>query len=67
MYEHLLGLHEAVTRSARPDLAGHKTPCEEIADLVARFPAYRAWTSTLVCAAGPAPERRVRTDIPPEM
>jgi len=41
---------------------GHRPPCEEIADLLARFPAHRSWTAALECA-GPSltlTPRRVR-------
>lgn len=50
VYDYLLGAHRAVERDPRLDLSGHKPPCEEIADLLARFPEQRAWTATLECA-----------------
>lgn len=50
MYEYLLGVRWALERSPRLDLAGHRPPCEEIADLLARFPQHRGWTAALQCA-----------------
>lgn len=55
VYLYLLGVHWAVERYPRMDLEGHKPPCEEIADLLGRFPQQRPWTATLECA--PAPGR----------
>jgi hypothetical protein len=50
MYEYLAGLRWALARYPRMDLRGHKRPCEEIADLLGRFPRQRRWTATLECA-----------------
>jgi hypothetical protein len=50
MYEYLAGVQWALERYPRLDLRGHKRPCEEIADLLARFPRQRAWTAALRCA-----------------
>lgn len=50
VYLYLLGVHWALERYPRLDLAGHKPPCEEIADLLSRFPQQRAWTAALECA-----------------
>ncbi|HEV8441720.1 MAG TPA: hypothetical protein VGT40_26835 [Methylomirabilota bacterium] len=50
MYAYLRGVHWARERYPRLDLRGHKPPCEEIADLLARFPEQRAWTAALECA-----------------
>jgi hypothetical protein len=52
LYLYLLGVHWALERYPRLDLAGHKPPCEEIADLLGRFPQQRGWTAALEC--GPA-------------
>ena len=43
-------MHWALERYPRLNLSGHKPPCEEIADLLARYPEERAWTATLECA-----------------
>jgi len=51
VYAYLLGVHWALERYPRLNLSGHKPPCEEIADLLARFPEQRAWTASLECAA----------------
>jgi hypothetical protein len=50
MYSYLLGVQWALERSPHLNLRGHKPPCEEIADLLSRFPAQHAWTASLVCA-----------------
>jgi hypothetical protein len=39
----------ALEQYPRLNLSGHKPPCEEIADLLARFPRERAWTGALEC------------------
>lgn len=51
-YQHGIGAHRV---GGIP--FGHKPPCEELADLLARFPRQRAWTATLECAKT-APSRR---------
>jgi hypothetical protein len=59
MYEYLAGVQWALERYPRLDLRGHKRPCEEIADLLARFPRHRGWTAGLRCAppaAGAPPD-----------
>ena len=50
MYAYLLGVHWALERYPRLNLSGHKPPCEEIADLLSRFPEHHAWTALLECA-----------------
>ncbi|HLF48824.1 MAG TPA: hypothetical protein VJA45_05580 [Methylomirabilota bacterium] len=50
VYLYLLGAHWAVERYPRLDVAGHKPFCEEIADLLSRFPQQRSWTAALECA-----------------
>jgi hypothetical protein len=50
MYTYLAGVQWALERYPRMDLRGHKPPCEEIADLLVRFPRQRAWTAGLECA-----------------
>jgi hypothetical protein len=50
-YRYLLNVHHRLLRSPREDLLGHRPPCDEIADLLARFPGQRTWTAGLECAA----------------
>ena len=50
MYDYLAGVQWALERYPRMNLRGHKVPCEEIADLLVRYPRQRAWTATLQCA-----------------
>jgi hypothetical protein len=50
MYDYLVGILWALERYPRLNLRGHKPPCEEIADLLGRFTAQRAWTAALECA-----------------
>ena len=50
MYDYLAGVQWALDRYPRLNLRGHKSPCEEIADLLGRFPAQRTWTVSLDCA-----------------
>jgi hypothetical protein len=61
MYDYLLGIRWALERYPSLELSGHKPPCEEIADLLSRFPAQRAWTSSLECGpeAATAPALRI--------
>jgi len=37
-YSYLLNVHRRLERSPGEDLLGHRPPCEEIADLLARYP-----------------------------
>ena len=37
-YSYLLNVHRRLQRSPGEDLLGHRPPCEEIADLLARYP-----------------------------
>ena len=50
MYDYLAGVQWALDRYPRLNLRGHKAPCEEIADLLARFPQQQALTAPLECA-----------------
>ncbi len=50
IYDYLAGIQWALDRYPRLDLRGHRSPCDEIADLLARFPQQRAWTASLECA-----------------
>lgn len=49
VYSYLLNVHRRLLRSPGEDLLGHRPPCDEIADLLARFPR-EVWTATLECA-----------------
>jgi hypothetical protein len=49
-YSYLLNVHRRMQRSPGEDLLGHRPPCEEIADLLARYPAQLTWTAGLECA-----------------
>jgi hypothetical protein len=49
-YSYLLNVHRRLQRSPGEDLLGHRPPCEEIADLLARYPAQLGWTAGLECA-----------------
>ena len=52
MYDGMLGFHRAVTAGHGVVPWGHRHPCKEMADLLARFPAHRRWTAALECAGG---------------
>jgi hypothetical protein len=49
-YSYLLNVHRRLQRSPGEDLLGHRPPCEEIADLLARYPEQLTWTAGLECA-----------------
>lgn len=64
-YQHGIGSHHALLNSQGGVPFGHKPPCEEVADLLARFPRHRAWTATLECApTGPASRPTIRALAP---
>lgn len=50
VYSYLLNVHRRLQRSPSEDLLGHRPPCEEIADLLARFPRQLVWAGRLECA-----------------
>lgn len=52
MYDGMLGFYRAVTGGQGVVPWGHRHPCEEMADLLARFPVHRRWTEDLECAPG---------------
>ena len=54
VYEHLLAFNRLVVARRTVIPWGHRAPCEEIADLLGRFPTHRAWSTGLECAAGTA-------------
>ena len=63
-YSYLLNVHRRLQRSPGEDLLGHRPPCEEIADLLARYPAQLAWTADLECAPRRAAAAGGRIDRP---
>ncbi len=52
VYSYLLNVHRRLQRAPGEDLLGHRPPCEEIADLLDRFPQQAGWTGGLECAPG---------------
>ena len=50
VYDHLLAFDRLVAARRTVIPWGHRPPCEEIADLLARFPRQRAWSAALACA-----------------
>ena len=50
VYDKLLRQHRAAPAGQAILAPGHRPPCEEIRDLVGRFPRHRAWTARLECA-----------------
>jgi hypothetical protein len=52
VYSYLLNVHRRLQRSPGEDLLGHRPPCDEIADLLARYPEQLVWTGHLECAPG---------------
>ena len=51
VYEHLLAFNRLVAARRTVIPWGHRAPCDEIADLLGRFPSHRAWSAGLECAA----------------
>ena len=54
VYSYLLNVHRRLLRSPGEDLLGHRPPCDEIADLLVRYPRQLGWTAGLECAPGRA-------------
>jgi IrrE N-terminal-like domain len=52
MYDGMLGFYRAVSAGHGMVPWGHRHPCEEMADLIRRFPAHRSWTAALECSSG---------------
>jgi uncharacterized protein DUF955 len=50
VYDHLLTFHRLVTAKRTVIPWGHRPPCEEMRDLLQRFPTHRAWTKDLPCS-----------------
>ena len=56
IYEWLFGQHRAGAAVQKTVIGqGRATPCEEIADLLGRFPHQQEWTAGLACAGKPEP------------
>ena len=51
VYEHLLAFNRLVVARSTVIPWGHRGPCEEIADLLGRFPTHHAWSAGLECAS----------------
>ena len=49
VYEHLLAFNRLVVARRTVIPWGHRAPCEEIADLLGRFPKEREWSGGLEC------------------
>ena len=49
IFDHLATFHRLVVEQRTVIPWGHRPPCEEIADLLRRFPSYRAWSRGLAC------------------
>ena len=50
VYSYLLNVHRRLQRSPGEDLLGHRPPCDEIVDLLGRYPRQLEWTAGLECA-----------------
>lgn len=50
VYDKLLRQHRTFAAGQAILAPGHRPPCEEIRDLLGRFPQHRAWTAALECA-----------------
>jgi O6-methylguanine-DNA--protein-cysteine methyltransferase len=66
VYDHLTSFSRLVAERRTVIPWGHRAPCEEIADLLGRFPAHRAWTDGLRCgdAGGPRAATAVPAALP---
>ena len=51
VYDHLFAFNRLVVERRTVIPWGHRAPCEEIADLLGRFPRQRAWSAALACAS----------------
>ena len=50
VYDYLLAWNRLVAARRTVIPWGHRAPCEEIAELLGRFPQHRAWSAALECA-----------------
>jgi hypothetical protein len=64
-YQHGIGSHRALLAGRGGIPFGHRPPCEEIGDLLSRFPQHRAWTSTLECGPSAPDTRPTVRSLPP--
>lgn len=64
-YQHGIGAYHALLNNQGGIPFGHKPPCEEIADLLSRFPQHAAWTATLECANTASSSRPAIRPLPP--
>jgi IrrE N-terminal-like domain len=61
VYDHLLAFDRLMADKRTVIPWGHRPPCDEIRDLLQRFPAQRGWTNGLPCgSAAPTPVAAVR-------
>jgi hypothetical protein len=64
-YDHMISAHRGVVAGRSVVPFGHRPPCEEIADLLGRFPHHATWTSPLECAkTAPAARPTIRSSSP---
>jgi hypothetical protein len=59
VYDYLLAWNRTVVARRTVIPWGHRAPCEEIAELLGRFPQYRGWSAGLECA----PRERAPTQV----
>ncbi|HEV8585105.1 MAG TPA: hypothetical protein VGT02_09060 [Methylomirabilota bacterium] len=65
VYDHLLSFNWLVGEKRTVIPWGHLHPCEEMVDLLRRFPAHRAWTDGLECSGGARGPAVVPAAAPP--
>ncbi len=65
VYDHLASFNRLVAAQRTVIPWGHLHPCEEMADLLARFPAHRGWTDGLECGGGVRAVAAVEAAAPP--
>jgi hypothetical protein len=54
IYDHLLSFNRLLEEKGSVIPWGHRPPCDEIRDLLTRFPAHQPWTDGLECSPAPA-------------
>jgi hypothetical protein len=64
-YDHMIGVHRAFLANRTVIPFGHRPPCEEIGDLLSRFPQHASWTARLECAKPEPVERPSVASLPP--
>jgi hypothetical protein len=65
VYDHLWSFSRLVAAGRTVIPWGHRAPCDEVRDLLERFPAHRAWTAGLECGAPSAVQTRIEPPAPP--